>query len=641
MNTLCQAVDDYLELRRGLGFKLVNHGACLGEFVSFLEQKKTSQITTALAVQFAMLHPQQEPKAKAGRYSVVRGFASYRVGADPATEIPPIGLVRGRSQRARPYLYSDQEVRQLLEAARHLPSTYSLRPWTYYCFFGLLAVTGMRLGEALNLQCQDIDWAEGLLTLRRTKFGKSRLVPLDASTVKVLAAFAERRNRFIAECSGRTSSHFFVTKFGTRLRDAYVYRVFWALSRQIGIRCPGTNRGPRLHDFRHRFAIETLLRWYRAGEDVAGALHLPRSCTGHRYLLVLELHTGTHGSRRETSRATLGRNPMNTPVDLSPLLEAFFTQRLIAQRKASPHTINSYRDTFSLLLKFAERRLRCQPSKLTLENLAAPFLAAFLDHLETTRANGARTRNLRLAAIHSFFRYAALEAPQHAGLIQRVLAIPRKRYSRALVDFLTRPEIEALLSVANRNTWIGRRDHAFLLTAVQTGLRLSELTSLRQQDVSLGAGAYVRCEGKGRKERCTPLAKPTATVLDVWIKHQGKDASRFLFPSTRGGRLSADAVQHLVAKHAKAAQKICPSLTKKNVSPHVLRHSAAMEMLQAGVDRSMISIWLGHESIETTQIYLDANLTIKDEILAKTDPVKSTPLRYRPGDRLLNFLSSL
>jgi len=200
MNTLCQAVDDYLELRRGLGFKLVNYGAYLRELVSFLEQKKTSHITTSLAVQFAILHTHHEPKEKAARYSAVRGFASYRVGADPATEIPPIGLVRGRSRRARPYLYSDQEVRQLLEAARHLPSTYSLRPWTYYCFFGLLAVTGTRLGEALNLQCQDIDWAEGLLTLRRTKFGKSRLVPLDASTVKVLAEFAKRRDRFIAEC---------------------------------------------------------------------------------------------------------------------------------------------------------------------------------------------------------------------------------------------------------------------------------------------------------------------------------------------------------------------------------------------------------------------------------------------------------
>ena len=254
---------------------------------------------------------------------------------------------------------------------------------------------------------------------------------------------------------------------------------------------------------------------------------------------------------------------MNTPADLSPLLEAFFTQRLMAQRKASAHTISSYRDTFRLLLKFAERRLKRPPSKLTLENLNGPFLAEFLDHLEAERTNGPRTRNLRLAAIHSFFRYAALEAPQHAGLIQRVLAIPRKRHSRALVNFLTRPEIEALLSVVDRHSWIGRRDHAFLLTALQTGLRLSELTSLRQQDVSLGPGAYVRCEGKGRKERCTPLAKPTVAVLDAWINYQGKDASHFLFPSTRGGRLSADAAQHLVRKHVRAAQKSCPSLTKK------------------------------------------------------------------------------
>ncbi|MBV9488587.1 MAG: site-specific integrase [Verrucomicrobia bacterium] len=332
---------------------------------------------------------------------------------------------------------------------------------------------------------------------------------------------------------------------------------------------------------------------------------------------------------------------MNTPADLSPLLEAFFTQRLIAQRNVSPHTISSYRDSFRLLLHFAEKRLRCPPSKLTLAHLDAPFLAAFLDHLEGARANGPRTRNVRLAAIHAFFRYAALEAPQHAGLIQRVLAIPRKRYARALVDFLTRPEIEALLSVVNRHTWRGRRDHALLLTAVQTGLRLSELTSLRPQDVCLGAGAYVRCEGKGRKERCTPLAKPTVAVLQAWLKAQGTEPLPFLFPSTRGTRLSADAVQHLVAKHAGAAQKVCPSLAKKTISPHVLRHTAAMELLQAGVDRSMISLWLGHESIETTQIYLDANLALKDEILAKTHPVKGTSRRYRPGDRLLNFLSSL
>ena len=315
MNTLRQAVDDYLELRRSLGFKLVNHGACLGEFVSFLEQKKTSQITTALAVQFAMLHPQQQPKAKAGRYSVVRGFASYRVGADPATEIPPIGLVRGRSRRARPYLYSDQEVRQLLEAARHLPSTYSLRPWTYYCFFGLLAVTGMRLGEALNLQCQDIDWAEGLLTLRRTKFGKSRLVPLDVSTVKVLAAFAKRRDRFIAECSGRTSSHFFVTKFGTRLRDAYVYRVFWALSRQIGIRSPGTNRGPRLHDFRQNAEARKMpnrnLKTYRKILEDRRLTMSSGPATRHYFSM---FGSCLYSAFKNSSSLSLGRNRACLPV---------------------------------------------------------------------------------------------------------------------------------------------------------------------------------------------------------------------------------------------------------------------------------------------------------------------------------------
>jgi integrase/recombinase XerD len=281
MRTLRQAVDDYLELRCGLGFKLVKYGACLREFVSFLEQKKTSHITTALAVQFATLHLRQEPKAQANRYSAVRGFASYRIGADPTTEIPPRGLVRGHTRRARPYIYSEEEICRLLEAARNLPSTYSLRPWTYYCLFGLLAVTGMRLGEVLNLQCQDIDWAEGLLTIRKTKFGKSRLVPLHASTVNVLAAFAKRRDRFFAERPSQPTSHFFVTKFGTRLQGMHVYRVFWPLSRQIGIRGPGANRGPRLHDFRHRFAIETLLRWYHAGEDVERRLPVLSTYLGH------------------------------------------------------------------------------------------------------------------------------------------------------------------------------------------------------------------------------------------------------------------------------------------------------------------------------------------------------------------------
>ena len=324
------------------------------------------------------------------------------------------------------------------------------------------------------------------------------------------------------------------------------------------------------------------------------------------------------------------------------LLESFFTKRLIAQRRASPHTIGSYRDTFRLLLQFAEKRLGKAPSRLTLEDLQAPFLGAFLDNLESARANAARSRNLRLAAIRSFFRYIALEAPQYSGLIQRVIAIPNKRQPRPLVGFLTRPEIDALLAVPDRDTWLGRRNHALLLTVIQTGLRLSEITSIRRQDVSLGKGAHIRCEGKGRKERCTPLAKSTVIVLTAWIREQGEDeGTRILFPTAQGGRLSADAVQHLVRKYAAVAQKTCPALIDKRVSPHVLRHTTAMELLQSGVDRTLIALWLGHESVETTQIYLDANLAIKEEILAKTTPINAKGGRYRPDDDLLAFLKGL
>jgi integrase/recombinase XerD len=271
-----------------------------------------------------------------------------------------------------------------------------------------------------------------------------------------------------------------------------------------------------------------------------------------------------------------------------------------------------------------------------------PFIGAFLDGLENHRGNGARSRNLRLTAVRSFFRYAALEAPAHARTIQRVLAIPNQRQPRAMVDFLTRPEIDALLAAPNQETWLGRRDHAFLLTAVQTGLRLSEMTGLLQEDVSLGRpGAYVHCCGKGRKERSTPLAKSTVAVLKAWIGEQGRDDSKILFPSTRGGRLSAVGVQHMVARHAATASSTCTTLGTKRVSPHVLRHAAAMELLQAGVDRAVIALWLGHESVETTQIYLEADLALKEEVLAKTKPIKSKAGRYKPDDDLLAFLKGL
>jgi integrase/recombinase XerD len=332
---------------------------------------------------------------------------------------------------------------------------------------------------------------------------------------------------------------------------------------------------------------------------------------------------------------------MKTHATFPGLLEAFFTERLMHQRQASPHTIASYRDTFRLLLEFTQKRLKKSPSALEIEDLNAPLIGAFLDYLERDRGNSARTRNARLAAVHSFFCYAALQEPAHSALIQRVLAIPSKRFDRKQVESLTRPEVDALLAVPDKTTWTGRRDQALILLAVQTGLRVSELTGLCCHDVVLGNGAHVQCHGKGRKERCTPLRKETVAVLRRWLRERNASSSEPLFPNARGGRLSPDGVQHLLAKHVAAAQKECSSLKEKGVSPHVLRHTMAMDLLRAGVDRAVIALWLGHESVETTQMYFHANLELKEKALAKTAPLNGRPGRYRPSDRLLDFLSNL
>jgi site-specific recombinase XerD len=323
------------------------------------------------------------------------------------------------------------------------------------------------------------------------------------------------------------------------------------------------------------------------------------------------------------------------------LLESFFTQRLMQQRQASKHTISSYRDTFRLLLQFAQQRLHKAPSRLAFEEIDAPLIVAFLDDLEKRRGVTARSRNLRLTAIRSFFHYAAYEAPACSAQIQRVLAIPSKRFTRALVHFLNRAEVDALLAAPDQHSWSGRRDHAFILVAVQTGLRLSEMTGLERHDVTLGTGSHVRVVGKGRKERCTPLSKQTRAVMKAWLQELPKAGGQPLFPNAMGGRLSAHGVHYILTKHATAASKDCPSLQHKRVTPHVLRHTTAMDLLHEGVEQSVIALWLGHESIETTQIYLEANLALKEEILAKTTPPNGRPGRYRPDDKLLAFLKSL
>jgi integrase/recombinase XerD len=332
---------------------------------------------------------------------------------------------------------------------------------------------------------------------------------------------------------------------------------------------------------------------------------------------------------------------MSPSANVSRLLQAFFTERLISQRQASPHTLASYRDTFCLLLRFIQQHTQKAPSGLSLQDLDAPMIGAFLNHLEQHRHNGPRTRNARLAAIHSFFRYVALQAPGDSALIQRVLAMPAKRYERVPIEFLTRPEIDALVAAPDRTSWLGRRDRTLLLLAVQTGLRVSELVGLRCQDIELGHGAHVCCLGKGRKRRATPLRKDAIAALKEWLRERQGQPDEPLFPSLRGGALSRDSIEYLVTKHVATARQHCPSLHDKRISPHTLRHAAAMDLLHHGVDRAVIALWLGHESVETTQIYLHASLAMKEQALQKTTPVNGTPGRYRPDDELLAFLKSL
>jgi integrase/recombinase XerD len=326
---------------------------------------------------------------------------------------------------------------------------------------------------------------------------------------------------------------------------------------------------------------------------------------------------------------------------LAPTLQAFFTDRLARQRQASPHTIAAYRDTVKLLLVFTEQRTGKSPSDMDITDLDAPLIGAFLNHLETGRGNSVRTRNARLAAIHSLFRYAALRHPQDAAVIQRVLAIPPKRFDRALITYLTEDEITALLAAPDRSTWTGRRDHALLLLACQTGLRATELTGLTVGDVHLGSGPHVSCLGKGRKRRITPLTAATGTVLHAWLAERGGLPNDPLFVTRRGTPLSRDALQRRIARYAAIAAPSCPTLREKKVSPHVLRHSAAMRLLSAGIDVSVIALWMGHENIATCHVYIHADLALKERALARTAPQDAPPGRYQPPDAVLAFLDGL
>jgi integrase/recombinase XerD len=326
---------------------------------------------------------------------------------------------------------------------------------------------------------------------------------------------------------------------------------------------------------------------------------------------------------------------------LAPTLQAWFTERLITQRNSSPRTIASYRDTLRLLLAFATEQTGKPPCELDIDDLDAPLIGAFLNYLEHDRGNSISTRNARLAAIHSLYRYSALRHPEHLATIGRVMAIPFKRHERHDVNYLNLDEIKALLAAPDRSTWLGRRDHTMLLTAIQTGVRVTELVTLRIGDVSLNTGAHAHVTGKGRKDRTTILTPETVAVLREWLKERGGQPDEPLFPTRQGRPLTRSAVKHLLAKHSATATVNCPSLKAKHPTPHTLRHTNAMLLRAGKVDIATIALWLGHESIKTAYIYQHADPALKEQAIARIAPLGAKPGRYRPSDALLAFLDSL
>jgi site-specific recombinase XerD len=562
---------------------------------------------------------------------MVRGFARWLQAYDPATEMPPTGWLHP-SRRRIPYLYSQDDITALLAAARQTRRPLSAA--TYETLIGLVAVTGMRSGEAVRLDRADVALDKGLITIWDSKFGKSRQLPLHPSTVTALRDYSRRRDSL---SPAPQEAAFFVHP--PREPDQPVQRADhvpclgpsgWARGTLAAL--SSHNAWAPAH-LRGQHPPPVAPRRCRCSSPAPTVVDLAGARRSEVDLLVPVGLSGT--ARRGGSPVGLtDREAVMTEV--TPTLQAFFTQRLIGQRQASAHTVASYRDTFRLLLGYLAKTTSKAPAELDFEDLDAATISAFLTHLERDRGVSVATRNARLAAIRSLFTFAAYRHPEHADLIAQVLAIPSKRRDRPVVTFLTAPEIDAFLAAPDSEHRTGRRDHALLCLAVQTGLRVSELARLCHKDVHLGRGAHVRVHGKGRKERLTPLTNHTVTAIQPWLDETRTAGPEDpVFPGPAGRPLTRDAIRKLVIKHAGTAALRCPTMASKRVGVHTLRHSCAMNLLAVGTDLATIALWLGHEDIRTVQGYLHADLTLKEKALARTTPHRQTPLpSSRPAARL-------
>ena len=636
MTAFAAHLDQYLGLRRALGHQLADAARLLPRFVAHLDAIGASNITVENALAWAT-QPEAEPWSSVWvrRMGAVRGFARYMSGIDPANEIPPLGLVSFRRRWRQPFIYSEADVLALMTEVPHLIPT-PFRSATFRTMIGLLAATGMRVGEVIALSRADVDWAVGVITVRHTKFDKSRELPVDPTTLEALADYADLRDRLVPSPSSTT---FFIAAKGT----AIIYTDFSEKFREL-VRASGV--GAELSESAADPRLPTLVCCPDAhslvsggsgcGHAAAEAINLPGAPDARAHVLV---SVGRPRAAVPCSKPT--REEGSSMSRVAPTLQMFFTDRLTKQRQASPETVRAYRNAMVLLLRFAQERTGIAPSVLEWDHLDVNTVSAFLDHLEADRHNGARSRNARLAAIRSLFRFAALRHPEHAQLIAQVLAVPQKRSDKRQVSFLEPEEVNALLASPDLQRWEGRRDRAMIALDVQTGLRLSELTGLRCADVQLGPGRYVRCSGKGRKERCVPLTAANVEVLRCWLRERKGQPHDPLFPTRGGRRLSDDAVAARLACYKTLAAASCPSLGRKQLTPHVLRHTCAMNLLREGVDIAVIALWLGHADLRSTNAYLHADMSIKERALARTTSPSLRSSRFRPSDKLIAFLEGL
>ena len=515
MNDLRQVLKDYLLIRRQLGYKLKADERLLENFVAFLERAGAVRITTELAVMWAKLPVDARPHRWRQRLGIVRSFARYLATIDPDSEVPSKDLLPAHRPRVAPYIYSPAEIAALMGAAGAL--TPPLRAASYRTVIGLMATTGLRLGETLDLDRQDVDLHDGALHVRARQT-KQREVPMHPSTTAALREYTRSRDRYCAD-----SADAGVLPQRAR-RQAHPRGVQPLVREADRPDRPGGSRRARpakaTRSEAHAggaHAAGLVRRGRGRGPQTAAALHVFGTRRSGQHVLVLGGRPRAHGGDQEPVGAAAGGALMSL---LAPTLQAFFTERLITQRDSSPQTVAAYRDTFRLLLSFAHERIGKQPCELDVDDLDAPLIGAFLTHLEQDRGNSARTRNARLAAIHSLYRYMALRHPEHLQTIGRVIAIPFKRHEQNSVNYLNLDEIKALLRAPDRTTWLGRRDHALLLTAIQTGVRVTELVTLRICDVSLATGAHCRVTGKGRKRRTATLTRETVVVLRQWLKNR-------------------------------------------------------------------------------------------------------------------------